>query len=34
VHMNDEVVTDFKAVINWQSGTIIKVGKHRIYKIK
>lgn len=34
VHINDEVITDFKAVVAWQSGTIIKVGKHRIYKIK
>jgi len=34
VHINDEVITDFKAVVTWQSGDIIKVGKHRIYKIK
>ncbi len=34
VHINDELLTDFKAVITWQSGDIIKVGKHRIYKIK
>lgn len=34
VHIDDVVVTDFKAVVAWQSGMIIKVGKHRIYKIK
>jgi len=34
VHMNEEVITDFKAVVTWQTDTIIKVGKHRIYKIK
>jgi len=33
VHIDDNVITDFKAEIAWQSGTIIKVGKHRIYKI-
>lgn len=27
-------VKDFKANITWKSGMIIKVGKHRIYKIK
>jgi len=34
VHMNDDVITDFKQVVHWQAGTIVKVGKHRIYKIK
>ena len=34
VHMNDEVIADFKAVVAWQSDMIIKVGKHRIYRIK
>jgi tyrosyl-tRNA synthetase len=34
VHIDEEVITDFKAVISWQVGTIVKVGKHRIYKIK
>jgi tyrosyl-tRNA synthetase len=34
VHVNDEVITGFKGVVTWQSGTIVKVGKHRIYKIK
>jgi len=33
VHVDEQTVTDFKAEISWQSGTIIKVGKHRIYKI-
>lgn len=27
-------VTDFKAQVEWVSGMIIKVGKHRIYQIK
>lgn len=27
-------VEDFKAEISWKTGMIIKVGKHRIYKIK
>ena len=34
VHLNDGVVTDFKAVVAWQSDMIIKVGKHRIYRVK
>jgi tyrosyl-tRNA synthetase len=34
VHIDDNVITDFKAVVAWQSGAIVKVGKHRIYKIK
>jgi tyrosyl-tRNA synthetase len=34
VHLNETAITDFKAMVNWQPGTIIKVGKHRIYKIK
>jgi len=33
VHIDEQTVTDFKAEIEWKSGTIIKVGKHRIYKI-
>lgn len=33
VLIDDTVVVDFKAEIVWQSGMIIKVGKHRIYKI-
>lgn len=34
VHIDEEVITDFKAVVTWKSGMIVKVGKHRIYKIK
>ncbi len=34
VHLDDVAVTDFKAMIEWKSGMIVKVGKHRIYKIK
>lgn len=33
VHIDEVAISDFKATINWQSGMIIKVGKHRIYKI-
>lgn len=34
VHVGEAVITDFKAVVTWQSGMTIKVGKHRIYTIK
>jgi len=34
VSVDDDKVTDFKAEVNWKSGMTIKVGKHRIYKIK
>jgi len=34
VHLDNEKVTDPKALITITSGMIIKVGKHRIYKIK
>lgn len=34
VHIDEVAISDFKALINWQSGMIIKVGKHRIYKIR
>jgi len=33
VTVDDQVLTDFKAQVAWQSGTVIKVGKHRIYKL-
>jgi len=33
VHVNDEVVIDFKAEIVHQSGMLVKVGKHRIYRV-
>jgi len=34
VAFDGQQVKDFKAEIAWKSGMIIKVGKHRIYKIK
>ncbi len=34
VKIDNEAVTDFKAEIIWKSGMLVKVGKHRIYKIK
>jgi len=33
VEIDEEPVVDFKAEITWKSGMVIKVGKHRIYKI-
>lgn len=34
VLLNGEVIKEFKAEVHHQSGTIVKVGKHRIYKIE
>jgi tyrosyl-tRNA synthetase len=34
VHIDESVITDFKQEVAWKSDMIIKVGKHRIYKIK
>jgi tyrosyl-tRNA synthetase len=34
VRIDDKVVTDFKQEVTGTSGMVIKVGKHRIYKIK
>ena len=34
VHLDDNPVTDFKAEVSWHAGSIIKVGKIRIYKLK
>ena len=34
VEIDGKEVKDFKANIKWKSGMIVKVGKHRIYKIK
>lgn len=34
VHVDGTVISEFKAMIKPKSGMIIKVGKHRIYKIK
>jgi len=34
VEIDSEVIEDFKANFTWVSGMIVKVGKHRIYRIK
>ena len=34
VKIDGATVLDFKAELSWQQGTLIKVGKHRIYQIK
>ncbi len=34
VEIDGKVISDFKANIKWKSGIIVKVGKHRIYKIR
>ncbi len=34
IHVDDKAIEDFKAEIEWNPGMIIKVGKHKIYKIK
>lgn len=34
VSIDGQVVADFKAEIPWRSGMLVKVGKHRIYRIK
>lgn len=33
VKIDDKVVKDFKVKIAWKSGMVIKVGKHRIYRL-
>jgi tyrosyl-tRNA synthetase len=33
VHIDGEKISDFKMNINWKEGMILKVGKHRIYKL-
>ena len=33
VEIDGKVVKDFRANVEWKSGMIVKVGKHRIYKI-
>jgi tyrosyl-tRNA synthetase len=33
VLLDENPVTDFKAMVTWQSGMTIKIGKHRIYKL-
>ena len=34
VKINEDAIADFKAKINWTSGMTIKVGKHKIFKLK
>lgn len=34
VKVNEEIISQFKAQVKYEPGMIIKVGKHRIYKIK
>lgn len=34
IELDGVVVDDFKANVTWKPGMVIKVGKHRIYKIK
>jgi tyrosyl-tRNA synthetase len=34
VTIDDRVIADFKQEIQWKSGMVIKVGKHRIYKMR
>lgn len=33
VEIDEKPVADFKAEIKWKSGMVLKVGKHRIYKL-
>lgn len=34
VHVDETAIANFKDVVTWQPGMVVKVGKHRIYKIK
>lgn len=34
VRVDNVVILDFKTEVTWHSGTVIKVGKHRIYQIQ
>jgi tyrosyl-tRNA synthetase len=34
IFIDDQEIDDFKAEIAWKPGMVIKVGKHRIYRIK
>ncbi len=34
VYLDDTLIIDFKAQVKWKPGIVLKVGKHRIYKIK
>jgi len=33
VMIDDEVIREFKATISWGAGTVVKVGKHHIFRI-
>ncbi len=33
ISIDGDVITDFKVVIDWKPGMIIKVGKHRVYTL-
>ncbi len=34
VCVDEKPITDFKTEVHWKSGMVLKVGKHRIYRIK
>ncbi len=34
VSIDNQIIKEFKSEITWKSGIVIKVGKHRIYKLK
>ena len=34
VHLDQETIKDFRANVTLKSGMVIKVGKHRIFKVK
>ncbi len=34
VSIDEEKIIDFKAEVSWKSGMVVKVGKHRIFKLK
>jgi tyrosyl-tRNA synthetase len=34
IKIDEQVITDFKAEIDWLPAMVIKVGKHRIYRLK
>ncbi len=34
VIIDEQVISDFKAEVSWKSGSIVRVGKKKIYKIK
>ena len=34
VHIDNQLINDFKQEVAWQSGMVIKAGKHKIFSIK